>query len=135
MIILIYISWVLYASFSGMRDAYIYSGYIHKVNEHNVWFTERFFCGLTAIISFTTGMILGYVGLIPTILLGLSLCLSFPFFQLSTYYVTYNKLGKKDYNFFSKSTTTDARMNFDFPTRTSMFILSLFIILLITLIS
>ena len=114
-----FLLFALYAILEGVRDAVVFSEYYRKWNEHVLLFASR---GIVAI-----GFAFAY-GLEGALLL-VAFMFAFPFFQLSAYYTTYQKLGHPYYNFFSKSSTTDAKMNFNFEYRVVMLVLSICILI------
>jgi hypothetical protein len=102
----------------------VFSDYYRKWNEHILLWTSRASAGAGMLWPYFM-----YAGLLETIKLGVAMASAFAFCQLSAYYTTYQKLGHPYYDFFSKSSTTDAKINLNFSQRLGLFLSAIIILL------
>ncbi len=114
----------IYAILEGVRDAVVFSEYYRKWNEHTLLWTSRASAGAGMLWPYFM-----YAGLLETAKLGVAMILAFSFCQLSAYYTTYQKLGHPYYDLFSKSSTTDAKINLNFEQRLGLFLTAIIILL------
>jgi hypothetical protein len=126
--IVTFILFCIYAILEGVRDAVVFSEYYRKWNEHILLWTSRATAGAGMLWPYFM-----YAGLSETIRVGIAMVLAFAFCQLSAYYTTYQKLGHAYYDFFSKSSTTDAKINLNFIQRTTLFAIAVCLVMSLSL--
>jgi hypothetical protein len=134
--ILTFIVFIIWASLEGVKDAFTFSEKWKKVNIHGILLTSRCLVGYLAIDNYMWEIFSEYKFEIIThsILFLATLSFSFPFFQLSAYYMMYQMLGHPHFNFFTtKSPTSNAKVSFTFYQRVILLIISLCLIVYLSL--
>lgn len=124
MVIELYIIWILFAISDGIEEAKIfeYKGVDIK------WHTSihAFFTIQRSVVLLGLSWLVG--DMYSAGLFMLSAALSFPFWHDGSYYQTRHFLDKPAYNFFSQSTTTNAKFSAGPLLRIAMLILSLLVL-------
>ena len=134
MTILIYILFLVYSSFEGIKEAIMFH---YKVlannkddnNEHMVFSIQRG----SMIIALSLFSYLYYNSIVLSSCFGLSLMLGFSFLHNGLYYTVRDMLTKGVYpkHFFDNTHTSNAKMNFGFIQRTFLFLMSIVLLILI----
>ncbi len=121
----------LWASATGSVEAVLWSRKASEAftwNEHVLLVIQRLIVLALFIAGFyTTAVACSYY---KDILLFGSIILAFSFFHNGFYFETRKRIDKKDYHFWSNATGSTAVFEFNFITRTIMFIVSLTILFL-----
>jgi len=118
-----FVCFLAYSSLSGIKDAILYSHNTHKpfgFNEHQIWVAERAF-----VLMIILGNIYIELTIIEYIRVAISCILGFSFIHNGYYYETRKRLGKTDYHWFSNSSSTTAKVSFNWFTRTLMYAIAI----------
>lgn len=124
---LLYLSFIMLSILSGIKEAILYgrkAAETFKWNEHILFVLERAFIFS---LPFTTyAFIHSWGGILWAIIAGI---LSYPFWHDGFYYETARQINRPDYNFFSDSKTSTAKIEITWPIRVLMFGLGMAIII------
>lgn len=120
-----YILLCIFSCLQGIEEAILFSlkgAKAVKWNEHILFVCVR---ACPALLLFFVPLIIE-----EKIIVTMCYMLAYSFFHDECYYMSRHYIDLKSDNFFTETTTSNAKVNFNFPIRTGLFVVSLIVILL-----
>lgn len=132
MIFILYILMIIYPLASGFKDGVLWSlkgTDAFKGDEHKIFTAERICITLVRLLM-VCGWYFDFIQPIDCIIAEVCYSMSFPFFQVGSYFESRKKIDRAYRGFWDDSTTSTAKLNFSFKTRTILLIISLLILII-----